>query len=199
MEKINYASKSYLYTMKKGALELSIGTIVIIVLAVTMLVLGIIFVKSIMCSGIVISEELSTGVKNEIRTLFGADKYGVKCVGEGQDIKFGTGGVRQIVCMIKTEQETEYDLIVKNIESLKGTPTKKVEEWVIGKDWLKKKVSPGGSGAEAVVLLLDIPKDAPTTMLEIEILAKNKDLGTEESHVSYINIVPTGFLKTTLC
>ena len=55
------------YNMKKrGALELSVGTMIIIVLALTMLILGMIFVRSIMCSGIVLTEEISRCVENEV-------------------------------------------------------------------------------------------------------------------------------------
>ena len=41
------ASKKRNKTEKKGAIELSIGTVVIIVLAMTMLVLGIVLVRNI--------------------------------------------------------------------------------------------------------------------------------------------------------
>ena len=68
---------------KKGQLELSIGTIVVLVIGVSMLILGIILVRSIMCSSLGIMDDLSSGVKNEVKNLFGADKLGVKCVGEG--------------------------------------------------------------------------------------------------------------------
>jgi len=184
---------------KRGAIEMTMGTIVVIVLAVTMLILGIVFVKSIMCSGIVISEELSTGVKNEVRGLFGADKFGVKCVGEGgQEIKYATGGRRQVVCVIKVEEQAEYSLILKSIEEIKGTNSRLAEKWVIDQDW-KGAVSPGGDGADAVVAVLDIPKDAPASTLKLTISAENKGTGAKTTHVSYIDVTPTGFLKTTLC
>ena len=183
---------------KRGAIELTLGTIVIIVLAVTMLILGIVFVKSIMCSGIVISEELSTGVKNQVRSLFNADEYGVKCVGEGgNEVKYATGGRRQVVCIIKTEEQTQYSLNVKSIENIKGSNSKIADSWVIDEDW-KGQVSPGGDGTEAVVSVLDIPKDAPASTLKITISAKN-EAGSETTHISYIDITPTGFMQTTLC
>jgi len=184
---------------KRGAIELTLGTIVIVVLSVTMLILGIVFVKSIMCSGIVISEDLSTGVKNQVRDLFSADQYGVKCVGEGgNEIKYATGGRRQVVCIIKTEDQTEYSLTVKDLETIKGGNSRLAEGWVIDEDW-KGTVSPGGEGTEAVVAVLDIPRDAPTTTLKITINGKNMDTGSETTHISYIDVTPTGFLRTTLC
>lgn len=55
---------------KKAALELSIGTIIIIVLALTMLILGIVLVRSIMCGAIGLTGELNSKVKKEIGKIF---------------------------------------------------------------------------------------------------------------------------------
>ena len=55
-------------------------------------------------------------------------------------------------------------------------------------------------GAEATVLLLDIPEDAPTTTLKITIDAvRDNDPSTSKTHTSYIDIVPVGFFRTTMC
>jgi len=183
---------------KKGALELSIGTIVVIVIAITMLILGIVFVRSIMCSGIQISEDLSIGVRNEIKTLFGANKEGVACLGEGsQEVRLGTGGRRKIVCMIRTDEQTKYRL-TSSVDTIKGASRNIVDKWIIDKDW-SGEVSPGGEGAEAVTVLLDIPKDAPATTLKIITKATNENTGSITQHTSYIDIIPVGFVKTTIC
>jgi len=184
---------------KKGALEMSIGTIVVIVIAITMLILGIVFVRSIMCSGIQISEDLSTGVRNEVKSLFGADKYGVKCMGEGgSEVKIGTGGRRTIVCIIKEDSPTTYNIKAVIEESLQGASTKTADAWVLDSGW-KGDVSPGGDGKETVVMLLNIPRDAPATTLKLRITAENENSGSTTYHTSYIDIVPMGFFKTSLC
>jgi len=189
-----------MFISKKAALELSISTIVILVISITMLVLGIIFVRGVMCSGIQISEDLSEGVKNEIRSLFSADEIGVKCLGEGsQEIKLASGGRRKIICIIKTEEAAEYKLSVKEIKSIKGASDSAVSKWVIDKEW-KGSISPGGKGKEVTALLLNIPKDAPTTTLKITIEdIKNNDVNSKTTHISYIDIVPAGFFRTTIC
>lgn len=184
---------------KKAALELSMGTIVIIVIAITMLILGIVFVRSIMCAGIQISEDLSTGVKNEVKSLFGADKYGVRCMGEGsQEVSLGTGGRRKIICIIKTEESATYDLTA-DVDTLKGASKSTVNKWIIDQDWMDGSVTPG-EDKEVPVVFLDIPRDAPATTLKITITSvKNNDLNTKKTHTSYVDIVPVGFFKTTLC
>jgi len=182
---------------KKGALQLSIGTIVIIVLAIVMLVLGIVFVRSIMCAGIIMTGDLSTGVQNEIRDLFGADDYGVKCMGEGsQEIKIGSGGTRRIFCIIKTEDQEEYKLTT-DIDSIDGAPKSTVKSWIKDQD-ARVDVSPG-KDAEVVIAIMEIPRNAPKTTLKITTQAKNINTGTETTHVSFIDIVPVGYFKGAIC
>ncbi|MCX8159049.1 MAG: hypothetical protein N3D20_02055 [Candidatus Pacearchaeota archaeon] len=182
---------------RKAAMELSMGTIVVVVLSVSMLILGMILVRSIMCAGMQISEDISSGVRNEVKNLFGADKFGVKCMGEGgQDVKLGTGGRRKVVCIIKSEEQSTYQLIATKIESLKGASTDVVQKWVLNKEW-SGSVSPG-TDKEVDVVLLDIPRNAPTSTLKITIQA-NKGAGSSDTITSIIDIVPTGFVKGAIC
>ena len=58
---------------KKGAIELSIGTIVIIVLAMSMLILGIILIKNIFSGSTNAVDDINKGVINV--PLFGPIKY----------------------------------------------------------------------------------------------------------------------------
>lgn len=55
---------------KKGAIELSIGTVVIIVLAMTMLILGLVLVRNIFTGATENVDTLNEKVKNEIVNLF---------------------------------------------------------------------------------------------------------------------------------
>jgi hypothetical protein len=157
-----------------------------------------VFIRNIACSGMQITEDLSTGVKNEIKNLFGADKIGVKCVGEGgQEVRYGTGGRRSIICIIKTEEQVEYDIKVTAIESKLGASTQVVKGWVLDQDWTGV-VSPGQDN-EQTVLLLNVPRDAPATTLKLTILSTNKGSGSSETITSYIDIVPVGFIKGAIC
>ena len=55
---------------RKGALELSIGTIVVIVLAVSMLILGLVLVKNIFSGATYNVDQLNKNVEAEINKLF---------------------------------------------------------------------------------------------------------------------------------
>lgn len=58
----------------KAAMELSVGTIVIIVLAMTMLILGLLLIKNIFSGGQNAIDTINDQVTNEISKLFGEDK-----------------------------------------------------------------------------------------------------------------------------
>lgn len=55
---------------KKGAIELSIGTIVIIVLAMSMLILGLVLIRNIFTGAIGTSELVDRNVKAQLNKLF---------------------------------------------------------------------------------------------------------------------------------
>jgi hypothetical protein len=55
---------------KRGAIELSIGTVVIIVLAMSMLILGIVLIRNIFSTATSSITEIDQGVKSEINKLF---------------------------------------------------------------------------------------------------------------------------------
>ena len=184
---------------KKSAMEMSIGTIVIVVIAVTMLILGLVLVRTIMCSAVQLTEDVNQNVKNEIKNLFGTTKYGVICMGEGgQEIKIATGGKRKIVCMVKVEEQATYDISVDNIESLSGAASSIVDGWVLDRDVDSLSVSPG-SVTEAVAIYMSIPRDAPTTSIKITLRDTNQDTGITNSHFSYIDIQSVGALTTAMC
>jgi hypothetical protein len=181
---------------KKGAVEMSMGTIVVIVLAVSMLILGMIFVRSIMCSGIMMSEQISEGVQNEIRGLFGADDYGVKCMGEGgEEITIADGGTRRVGCVIKTDEGGQYSLRLTEIKSLTGAPTNTVQSWVVDSDYTGY-AGVGDSVAEVVIL--NIPKNTPTTTIKLTI-EETAPAGTKKTHISLINIEHVGAFTSAIC
>src|SRR3989344_8109112 len=185
---------SKMLSTKKSAMEMSIGTIVIVVIAVTMLILGLVLVRTIMCSAVQLTEDVNQNVKNEIKNLFGTTKYGVICMGEGgQEIKIATGGKRKIVCMVKVEEQATYDISVDNIESLSGADSNIVDGWVLDRDVDSLSVSPG-SVTEAVAIYMSIPRDAPTTSIKITLRDTNQDTGITNSHFSYIDIQSVGAL-----
>jgi len=180
---------------RRAAMEMSIGTIVTIALLMVVLVMGMYLIRTIMCSGIILTEEISESVTNEVKGLFGVDDFGVKCMGEGgSQATLGDGGRRQVVCVINEDTQADYELRA-DIESLKGTPTNIVRDWILDEDW-KGTISPGQK--TVVVLLLDVPRDVSDTSLSIEI---EEWVGgvKKETHKSYVDIKHVGTLNSAIC
>src|SRR3989344_4731561 len=59
---------------RKAAIEMSVGTIVVIVLAMTMLILGLTLVRTIFSGAITSVEQVDQAVKGKINELFSEDK-----------------------------------------------------------------------------------------------------------------------------
>jgi hypothetical protein len=59
---------------KRGAIELSIGTIVVVVLAMSMLILGLMLIKGIFSTSTTAVSQIDTQLKNQLSKLFGEDK-----------------------------------------------------------------------------------------------------------------------------
>ena len=180
---------------KKAAMELAIGTIIIIVIAVILLIFGIILVRSIMCSGIIMSDQISSGVQKKIADLFGEQKYGVACMGEGgEEIKLGDGGKRPIGCVVREDTSRQYDLKVKEVKSLSGVSTTQVNRWVIDSGW---KGTAKVGDTTALVAYLNIPKNTDATLLKIEIEVTVD--GQKETHFAYVNVVHVGAFSSAIC
>ena len=178
---------------KRGALELSIGTIVVIVIAMFMLIFGIIFVRNVMCSGIVLTDQISVGVENEIKNLFGSRDYGVRCMGEGgQEARFGDGGDRPFACVINTDVGGEYNLKITELSEVGGVDV----DWLIDTtpEW-----NVGVGSTTITVGLLRVPKNLPATTLKIVLEETSPENPTGRTHVSHIQITHVGTLTSAMC
>ena len=133
------------------------------------------------------SEDLSKGTREEVSKLFGATKDGVKCAGEGtnEPLSMGSGGRRNLICIIRSEDNVEYEITVKNIENLKRPSDDSFENWILDKDW-EGSVAPGGEGTDAVVAVLDIPKEVSSTSLKFTIESTNLQTLVKKTHTAYV-------------
>jgi hypothetical protein len=62
-----------LFSKKKGAMEMSVGTIVVIVLLMTVLILGLVLVRTIFKGSVENINQIDQAVKSEINKLFAED------------------------------------------------------------------------------------------------------------------------------
>jgi len=182
---------------KKGAIELSIGTIVIIVLAMTMLILGMVLVRSIMCGAIGLTGDINSKVSGEINKLFDASGSEVACIGAGTEpITMVPGKTNTIYCSIKANQQAEYQIKVK---SIRGDILKESEirKWIVGDDFYKRTVAPNDDDPKKF-LRLNIPNNAPLDSIIIGVEVY-KDGNLIASPDLDFQIKSLGLIKAAIC
>lgn len=185
---------------KKAALELAVGTIVIIVIAVTMLILGIVLVRNIMCGAMGLTIDINDKVKGEINKLFESSGGEVVCIGSGsQAVGMLIGETNIVMCGIKATEETDYKISLVDITST----NKKVdpEKWISppGSETWTGTSNTADPQPVKKVLRLKIPVDAPETdlVISLKIEKNNGDvLGTQDLDFS---VRKSGWFKSSLC
>lgn len=123
---------------KKAAMELSVGTVVVIVLAMSMLILGLVLVKNIFSGAKYNINQLNDKVTDEINKLFTEDKEIVLYLAErkaeiNQGENFGVAfGIKNT--MQGTVSQGEFEYFVKaeeaDLKEACGIEAEDAESWV---------------------------------------------------------------------
>lgn len=164
---------------KKAALEMSIGTIVIIVLAVTMLILGMVLVRTIMCGALVTSMDLTNKMRDQINKLFqetGNDVVLLK--GPQNMVSIQPGESSSIWFAFKPTVLTEYNyrFEVFLADKYKRPPynlrEKDIEGWFTTPSSGRDNVGVAGKEKN---LAIKPPKDAPQFEFTLTLQVNNED------------------------
>jgi hypothetical protein len=164
---------------RKAALELSIGTIVIIVIAVTMLILGLVLVRTIMCGALVTSLDLTQKMKDQINKMFQETGNDVAMLtGPAGVISIPPGESSGIWFAFKPEVQTDYnyEFEIFLTDKYKRAPyylrEKEIESWfttpLSGKDTV-------GTIGKNKNLIIKPPKDAPQFEFTLKLKVNNID------------------------
>lgn len=168
---------------KKAAIELSIGTIVVIVIAMSMLILGLVLVRNIFQGSTDNIQELNNKVKDQIKGLFQSDteRAVIKLTEDTATMKQGSNfGVAFGVSNIEqgATGSTEFKYQLKSDDSDIGTtcgitPVKALKWAQFGSGTMS---IPAGQ-VETNRILFVIPEDAPlcTTKFRIIIWRPSKE------------------------
>lgn len=111
---------------KKGAIELSIGTIVIVVLAMSMLILGLVLVRSIFTGAKYNVDQMNDKVKDQIGKLFTEEKRTVIYLGNAK-------------ATIKQNEDWGVAFAIKNLGQGTAESSKFSYEIVVSDPDLRKK------------------------------------------------------------
>jgi len=168
---------------KKGAIELSISTIVIIVLAMSMLILGLVLVRSIFKGSTDNVLTMNDNVKEEIRKLFQdvGQRYVLRLSGETATIPQGSDfgvafGIKNTVQGDPNARNFRYHVELAdeptNLKKNCGVDVNTAMSWVrFGTGEMS--IEPGNTESDRI--MLSIPDNAPLCTTKYKIVVEQQD------------------------
>lgn len=173
--------------MKKGAIEMSVGTIVIIVLAMSMLILGMILIQNIFSGASQNVLQMNDKVKDEINKLFVEDKRTVVYLANQiaeiqQNEDWGIAfAVKNLEKGTAEAGSFRYEVKVSDpdVRTKCGVDERTIESWIKTGRTDSMTVAPGQSYFGIVRFL--IPESAPlcTVRFHIDVTKDNAAYATD--------------------
>jgi len=158
---------------KKAAMEMSVGTIVTIVLLMTVLVLGIVLIKQIFGGAVNVVDMTNEQLTSEINKLFGENKELViypssRKVSIKQEESNGFGiGIKNLVKGVSGTKTFSYNVSVADAGDC-GLTKEEIGKWiVIGKSESDIKIPVNGIYTPKIVLT--IPKGSPLCTFKVRV------------------------------
>ena len=163
---------------KNGALELSIGTIVIIVLAMSMLILGIVLVRNIFSGSSENILQMNEKVKDQINKLFVEDKRTVVYLSNqiakiDQNKDWGIPfGIKNLQRGTADVGDFSYEVVVSDPDVKKkcGLGESDIEKWIVTGRADSMTIAPGQAYYGIIRFL--IPVNAPLCTVRFHIDVK---------------------------
>jgi len=180
--------------MKKGAIELSIGTIVIIVLAMSMLILGMVLVKNIFSGATAVTDMTNEQLKNQVSKMFGEDKKLVVYPDTGRiDAKGGelSGfgiGIKNLLEGSNAGTSFNYEVVVADddIQKKCGVSEREAEDWITTGRSERLEISPGGF--ESGKVLLEVPQGSSLCTYRYRVNVYDADNKIYDSEIMDVTI-----------
>jgi hypothetical protein len=151
---------------KKAAMEMSVGTIVTIVLLMTVLILGLVLVRTIFSSSVQNINAIDTAVKNEINKLFSEDNNKRLVIyPPTQEISIKKGDSGGFGFSIKNNEQKEgifsytVDFIEKD-SNCQMSETAIKQLIVLGGTGSNIQIPSGSSLENPVLVKFDVPEEA---------------------------------------
>ncbi len=159
---------------KQGAMEMTMGTMVTIVLLTMVLILGGYFVSQVFFSAKENIENIDTGIKNEINKLFSDDSSRkIVVYPEKREIKIQKGKDNSgFAFSIRNVEQTEstFSYEVSAIETSCGMTLTKADELIaLGKEGTGIKLPAGNFMEDAIFVRFNIPETAPPCRIRYSI------------------------------
>lgn len=185
-------------TNKKG-FEMSINTIVILVIAVTMLILGIVLVKTIMCGAMDLAATTNQGALDQINRLFtSGETKEATCMGKTNPLDIVPGEYNVVGCGLKPKTQTNFSYIftLKSAIDSDGNQIQNVNAWIRESRTGSKIVAPGDT--ELVAIGVEVPEDAPEGTLVFGVLIKKGTTVVTDADMR-LRVKRVGFIQKGIC
>lgn len=164
---------------KKGAIELSVGTIVVIVIAMSMLMLGLVLVRNIFTGATYNIDQLNEGVESEINQLFSDEdqkmviylpRGNVVDIDQGED--YGVGfSIRNTEKGVSETSTFAYNVEAVSIESGCSLTIDQANSFIRLRGSGENELSPGSDPWVNVVTLRP-SETAPPCLIAYDIIVK---------------------------
>ena len=170
---------------KRATMEMSVGTIVTIVLLMSVLVLGIVLIKNIFGGGMKVVDMTNEQLESEINKLFGEDQKLViypnsRKVTIKQDESDGFGiGIKNLLKGTSGTKTFSYDIVVADVGNCEIDKSE-IENWIIvGKSESNIPIPVNDDSVQKVIL--EIPKGSPlcTFKLRVNVNAEGTSYDTD--------------------
>ena len=189
---------------KSGAIELSMTTLIVVVLSLTLLILGFVFIRSIMCGAIGLTESINDKTEREVTQLFETSGNELVCDGSQESGSLVPGEENHIFCSINAKtQKNDYYVVYEKIEASGGISDREVINWVTRKTWSESDF-PTNDRDPRKTLTVSIPEEASEGDVRINIDAyKITETGERISLGGSKNldfkVTRTGIVRNVLC
>jgi hypothetical protein len=174
---------------KRGAIELSIGTIVIIVLAMSMLILGLVLVKNIFTGATSIADMTNDQLRDQVSKLFSGDKKLVVYpdarhikLKQGETEGFGIG-IKNLLPGTTESTIFSYEVVISDPNLRRncgGISENEALAWIVTGQAEDRIPIASGDFASSKVLL-NVPVGSPlcTLRYRVNVRANNADYKSE--------------------
>lgn len=173
---------------KKAAIEMSVGTIVVIVLSMVVLVLGIFFVQQIFNVGSGAVDSVDAEVQNQIQKLFDEDGARVAIYPTSRRISLDQGDRDRGFAFGISNQETTptnfgYSVLATDASNCQGIDESTATSYLIGGSGETGNIGSGDTFGPNLVTFI-IPEAAPLCTIEYA-LEVQRDDGTVYRNLNF--------------
>lgn len=175
-----------LSSKKKGAMEMSVGTIVTIVLLMAVLVLGLVMVRTIFRSSTDNIDVIDQKVKDQINKMFSEDELRKIVIYPSDYVQLKKGKSAGFGLSIRNVDDTEgvFSYTIAAQDSSCGMSNSAADALIsLGKTGQSISISAGNVMESPIYVRFDIPEDAPPCQIRY-------NLNVKKGSSSYGNTVP---------